>query len=200
LDKRPEYNDLSIGVIAMQGSFAKHAHSLGSLGIQCRAVRTAEDLKLVDALIFPGGESTTMTLLLENEGLWEPLKDMLGEIPVFGTCAGAILLGQQIDDDRVHCFGKIDYIAERNAYGRQVDSFTTALVMPKVTENDFHAIFIRAPKFNAIGPNVESLAVYGVEHVLLRQGNVLAASFHPELTKDSSIHKYFVDNVVLSAR
>ena len=104
----PEYTDLMIGVVAMQGSFAKHAHSMGSLGITCRAVRTAEDLKSIDALILPGGESTTMTLLLESEGLWEPLNEELETMPVFGTCAGAILLGQQVEDDRVQCFNKID--------------------------------------------------------------------------------------------
>ncbi|MCF7822927.1 MAG: pyridoxal 5'-phosphate synthase glutaminase subunit PdxT [Candidatus Marinimicrobia bacterium] len=197
---RPEYKELVIGVVAMQGSFAKHAHSMGKLGITSRAVRTAEDLKLVDALILPGGESTTMTLLLENEGLWEPLNDMLDTLPVFGTCAGAILLGNQIDDERVHCFNKIDYLAERNAYGRQIESFTTALVMPKIVDHDFHAIFIRAPKFKDIGPTVSSLAVFGTQHVLLRQKNVLAASFHPELTNDPAIHKYFVDNVILNSR
>jgi len=184
----------------MQGSFAKHAHSMGKLGIRCLAVRAAEDLKSIDAVILPGGETTTMTLLLENEGLWEPLNEMLGEIPVFGTCAGAILLGQQINDDRVHCFGKIDYKAVRNAYGRQFESFTSALLMPKVIDGAFHAIFIRAPKFREIGPEVVSLAVFGTEDVLLQQNNVLVASFHPELTNDLRLHKYFVDKLVLQSR
>ncbi|MEA3287356.1 MAG: pyridoxal 5'-phosphate synthase glutaminase subunit PdxT [Candidatus Marinimicrobia bacterium] len=194
---KPEYEDLTVGVIALQGSFAKHAHSMGSLGIKCRAVREAQDLKLIDALILPGGESTTMTLLLENEGLWEPLNDMLETLPVFGTCAGAILLGNQIEDNRVRCFNKINYTAHRNAYGRQVESFSTALIIPKIMDHDFHAIFIRAPKFHNIGHDVESLAVYGSDPVLLRQGNVLVAAFHPELTEDPSIHKYFVDQLVL---
>ena len=197
---RPEYNDLTIGIVALQGSFAKHAYSLGHLGIKSRVVRYPEDLKLIDALILPGGESTTMTRLLENEQLWEPLNEALRSLPVFGTCAGAILLGQQIEDERVHCFGLIDYLAERNAYGRQVESFSTALVMPKISNEDFHAIFIRAPKFRNIGKQVETLAVYGGEAVLLRQGQVLVASFHPELTDDSSIHRYFVDEIVLNAR
>jgi 5'-phosphate synthase pdxT subunit len=197
---RPEYEDLTIGVVAMQGSFAKHAHSIGSLGIKSRVIRTAEDLELVDALILPGGESTTMTLLLEGEGLWEPLNEVLDKMPVFGTCAGAILLGRQIDDDRVHCFDKMNYTAERNAYGRQIESFSTSLVIPKIIDHDFNAIFIRAPKFHDIGPEVQSLAVYGVEPVLLRHENVLVASFHPELTNDAAIHKYFVDEVVLKSR
>ena len=197
---RPEYDDLTIGVVAMQGSFAKHAHSMGKLGIKCRAVREPADLKLVDALILPGGESTSMTLLLEDAGMWEPVNEALDTIPVFGTCAGAILLGRQIDDERVRCFNKIDYTAERNAYGRQIESFSTSLVIPNMLDHDFHAIFIRAPKFADLGTDVRTLAVFGAESVLLRQGNVLVASFHPELTEDSGIHKYFVDEIVLKSR
>ena len=200
MSTRPEYDDLTIGVMAMQGSFAKHAYAMGKLGIKSRVVREPADLKLIDALILPGGESTTMTLLLEDEGMWDPLNEALETLPVFGTCAGAILLGQQIDDDRVKCFNKIEYTAERNAYGRQIESFTTALVIPNMLDHDFHAIFIRAPKFHDISPNVHSLAVFGVEPVLLRQDKVLVASFHPELTEDSGIHKYFVDEIVLKSR
>ena len=200
MSARPEYDDLTIGVIAMQGSFSKHAYSMGRLGIKSRAVREPADLKLVDAIILPGGESTTMTLLLENEGLWEPLNEALKTLPVFGTCAGAILLGRQIDDDRVKCFNRIDYTAERNAYGRQIESFTTSLVMPQLLDHDFHAIFIRAPKFHDISDDVMPLAVFGADPVLLRQDKVLVASFHPELTEDSAIHKYFVDEIVLKSR
>lgn len=200
MDVRPEYQELTIGVVALQGSFAKHAHSLGKLGIKSRAVREAADLKLIDALILPGGESTTMTLLLEEEGLWEPMNEILDSMPVFGTCAGAILLGQQVDDERVRCFNKIDYVAERNAYGRQIESFSTSLIMPSLLDHDFHAIFIRAPKFRDIQPTVRQLAVFGADPVLLRQDNVLVASFHPELTEDPGIHKYFVDEMVLKSR
>lgn len=189
-----------IGVVALQGSFAKHAHSLGSIGVTCRAVRSEADLKSIDGLVLPGGESTTMTTLLQNEGLWEPLNATLETMPVFGTCAGAILLGQQVDDDRVKCFDKIQYKAVRNAYGRQIESFTTSLILPKLNYHDFHAVFIRAPKFENIQQGVDSLAVYGPEHVLLRQDHVLAASFHPELTDDATIHKYFVDEIVLKYR
>ena len=110
------------------------------------------------------------------------------------------MLSQQVDDERVRCFEKIDVKAVRNAYGRQIESFTTALVMPKVLNDDFHAIFIRAPKFEDISPEVRTLAVFGAEPVLLEQGKVLIASFHPELTEDSSIHKYFVDEIVLKSR
>ena len=197
---RPEYEELTIGVVALQGSFAKHAFSMGKLGIKCRAVREPEDLKLIDALILPGGESTAMTLLLEEEGLWEPMNEILETMPVFGTCAGAILLGQQIDDERVRCFNKIDYIAERNAYGRQIESFKTSLIIPSMLDHDFNAIFIRAPKFREIKPSVQSLAVFGADPVLMRQDNVLVASFHPELTEDPGIHKYFVDEIVLKSR
>ena len=197
---RPEYDDLTIGVVALQGSFAKHAYSMGRLGIKSRAVRYAEDLKMIHGLILPGGESTTMTLLLENEHLWEPVNEAIATMPVFGTCAGAILLGNQISDPRVRCFNQIDYTADRNAYGRQVESFSTALVIPKVSNDDFHAIFIRAPKFTEIGADVEYLATYGSEPVLLRQNHVLVASFHPELTDNSAIHQYFVDEIVLKSR
>ncbi|NQV40850.1 MAG: pyridoxal 5'-phosphate synthase glutaminase subunit PdxT [Candidatus Marinimicrobia bacterium] len=200
MEVRPEYEELTIGVVALQGSFAKHAFSMGKLGIKSRAVREPEDLKLIDALILPGGESTTMSLLLEEEGLWEPMNEVLGTMPVFGTCAGAILLGQQIDDDRVRCFEKIDYKAERNAFGRQIESFKTSLIIPTILDHDFHAIFIRAPKFREIQPNVMSLAVFGADPVLLRQDNILVASFHPELTEDPGIHKYFVDEIVLKSR
>lgn len=195
-----EYEDLTIGVIALQGSFAKHAFSMGKLGIKSRAVRAPEDLKLIDALIIPGGESTTMTLLLEEEGLWEPINAVLETMPVFGTCAGAILLGGQVDDERVRCFNKIGYVAERNAYGRQIESFSTSLVIPNMLDHDFHAIFIRAPKFRDIQPTVRSLAVFGADPVLMRQDNVLVAAFHPELTDDPGIHKYFVDEIVLKSR
>jgi len=200
LDIRPEYEDLTIGVVALQGSFAKHAYSMGKLGIKSRVVREAADLKLIDALILPGGESTTMTRLLEDEGLWEPMNEVLGSMPVFGTCAGAILLGRQIDDERVRCFNKIEYTAERNAYGRQIESFSTSLVIPSMLDHDFHAIFIRAPKFRDIHPAVQTLAVFGVDPVLMRQDNVLVASFHPELTEDPGIHKYFVDEMILKSR
>ncbi len=200
MEPRPEYDDLTIGVVALQGSFAKHAYSMGRLGIKSRAVREPGDLKLIDALILPGGESTTMTLLLEQEGMWEPMNEALETLPVFGTCAGAILLGQQIDDERVRCFNKIEYTAERNAYGRQIESFSTSLIMPSLLDHDFHAIFIRAPKFRDISPKVLQLAVFGADPVLLRQGKVLVASFHPELTEDSGIHKYFVDEIVLKSR
>ncbi len=196
----PEYDNLTIGVVAMQGSFAKHAYSMGRLGIKSRVIREAADLKLCDALILPGGESTAMTLLFENEGLWDPLNKALETLPVFGTCAGAILLGRQIDDERVRCFNKIDYKAERNAYGRQIESFTSSLVIPSILDHDFHAIFIRAPKFHEIGSAVLTLGVFGKEPVLLRQGRVLVSSFHPELTEDSGIHKYFVDEIVLKSR
>jgi len=200
LQVNPEYDNLTIGVVAMQGSFAKHAYSMGRLGIKSRVIREAADLKLCDALILPGGESTAMTLLFENEGLWDPLNKALETMPVFGTCAGAILLGRQIDDERVRCFNKINYKAERNAYGRQIESFTSSLVIPSILDHDFHAIFIRAPKFHEIGSDVMTLGVFGKDPVLLRQGRVLVSSFHPELTEDSGIHKYFVDEIVLKSR
>lgn len=174
---------MKVGILALQGDVREHAAVLADLDVESRPVRTPDELALVDALVMPGGESTTMSLLLDSSGLRAPLADRLaGGMPAFGTCAGLILLAN---------FGAIDLVVQRNGYGRQVDSFETDLHVDRI--GDVHAIFIRAPVVESAGPDVEVLARVDDRPVLCRQDNVMVASFHPELTGDSRIHKLFVE-------
>lgn len=186
-----------VGVLALQGAFAAHATALGRLGVETVDVRLPRDLDAVDALVLPGGESTTMSHLLVTSGLIEPLAARLGAgMPAFGTCAGMILLATRIVDGTTdqRSFGVIDVDVRRNAYGRQVDSFETdiAIVGDAVP---FRAPFIRAPQIVRIGTGVEALATVGDDVVLARQGAVLVASFHPELTADDRIHRMFLGSI-----
>ena len=160
-------------------------------------VRTPQDLAQVDALIMPGGESTTMSQLLESSDLYEPIKKLIHEgMPVFGTCAGMILLAKKIIDGRDDqiSFGAIEIEVQRNAYGRQVDSFEADVEVEGLVPA-FHAVFIRAPKILQAGKDVEVLASFGSDVVLARQKNVLVASFHPELSQDGRIHELFVKEI-----
>ena len=192
-----------IGVLALQGAFAAHERALIRLGAVTRQVRTAADLAEVDALVMPGGESTTMTHLLATNELFEPLAARLAAgMPVFGTCAGMILLATEVLDGRVgqRSFGVIDIAVRRNGYGRQVDSFEDDIAVEGLDE-PFHVVFIRAPKVERVGEGVSVLAQHRGVPVLARQGTVLVASFHPELTDDLRLHGLFVSFVhhVLSA-
>lgn len=192
---RPE----RVGILALQGDIREHTRALVALGFTPVEVRTPADLETVDALILPGGESTTMSLLLESSGLLGPLKDRLREgMPAFGTCAGMILLSSEIVDGRAgqHRLEAIDIGVRRNAFGRQVDSFETDL---EVTgwDTPLHAVFIRAPVVEWVGPDVEVLASVtgkdGIERpVVCRQGPVLVAAFHPELSGDLRLHQEFL--------
>jgi 5'-phosphate synthase pdxT subunit len=186
-----------VGVLALQGAFAAHATVLGRLGVETVDVRLPRDLDVVDALVLPGGESTTMSLLLTSSGLIDPLAARLAAgMPAFGTCAGMILLAARIVDgttDQVS-FGAIDIDVRRNAYGRQIDSFETDMVI----DGDpvpFRAPFIRAPQIVRRGPSVEALATVDGDVVLARQGAVLVASFHPELTADDRVHRMFLGSI-----
>jgi pyridoxal 5'-phosphate synthase pdxT subunit len=185
----------TIGVLALQGAFAAHAERLRAVGVSTREVRTPAQLKVVDALVVPGGESTTMSNLLGSTELFDPIADRLGDgMPVFGTCAGMILLADKIldgRDDQRH-FGVLDITVRRNGYGRQVDSFETALHL-RDEKQPFHGVFIRAPRVEAVGPDVDILASHDGDPVLVRQGQLLAACFHPELTDDVRLHAQFVD-------
>ena len=186
-----------VGVLALQGAFAAHERALTRLGAVTRQVRTATDLASVDALVMPGGESTTMMHLLATNELFEPLAARLAAgMPVFGTCAGMILLATEVLDGRAgqRSFGAIDIAVRRNGYGRQVDSFEDDLDVVGLDES-FHVVFIRAPKVERIGDDVEVLARHRGVPVLARQGNVLVASFHPELTDDLRLHGLFVSLV-----
>lgn len=181
----------TVGVLALQGAFAAHAAILEPLGAATVEVRTSEQLSTVDALVIPGGESTTISMLLERSAMLEPLRERIaGGLPVFGTCAGMILLSTEIRDGRddQHALGAIDLAVTRNGYGRQIDSFESDLEVEGLDE-PFHAVFIRAPLVERAGDAVEVLATVDGDPVLCRQGSVLVAAFHPELSDDDRIHR-----------
>jgi 5'-phosphate synthase pdxT subunit len=191
-----------VGVLALQGAFAVHARCLADLGAEASEIRTPEQLERVDALVMPGGESTTMSMLLESSGLFDPLAKRLADgLPVLGTCAGMILLASDVVDGRPdqRTFGAVDITVRRNAYGRQVDSFETDLdvdgIAPNGASGRFHAVFIRAPWVERVGPSVDVLAEYEGHPVLARQGAVTVAAFHPELSGDGRIHARFLEEV-----
>jgi 5'-phosphate synthase pdxT subunit len=188
----------SVGVLALQGAFAVHEQRLRECGVSPRQVRTPDDLSRVDALVMPGGESTTMSKLLVTSGLFDVLADRLAtDMPVFGTCAGMILLATEVLDGRPdqRSFGAIDIAVRRNGYGRQVDSFEADLDVPSVGEAPFHGVFIRAPKVERVGDGVEVLAAHDGVPVLLRHGRVSVASFHPELSGDARLHRSFIETL-----
>ncbi len=189
---------MKIGILALQGAFATHARVLGSLDAEAREVRTALDLDGVDALILPGGESTTMSMLLDTSGLREPVSERLRDgMPAFGTCAGMILLASNVLDGRPdqRSLGALDIDVRRNAFGRQVDSFESDLDVDGLDGGPFHAVFIRAPFVERAGPDVDVLARVDAKPVLVRDGPVLAAAFHPELSDDDRIHRLFLEGV-----
>ncbi len=190
-------SDRLVGVLALQGAFTAHQRALESVGARTRQVRQPGDLVGIDALVMPGGESTTMSRLLTTSGLFDDIKATLSDgLPVLGTCAGMILLATEVLDGRPDqlSFGAIDMTVQRNGYGRQVDSFETDLDVVGL-DGPFHAVFIRAPKVVAIGTNVEVLAEYDGVPVVARQGHVMVASFHPELTGDARLHARFLQEV-----
>jgi len=189
---------LKIGILALQGAFAKHEEMLKTLGVDTILVRTPADLSLCDALVIPGGESTTIFRQINFIQLDEPLKQFAGQKPIFGTCAGLILMSKEvIAYPSIQTLGILDIAVERNAFGRQAESFRTELtvsVSPRETFL-FPSVFIRAPRIRQCTHNVKVLASYDNEPVLVQQGNHLGASFHPELTSSNLIHKYFLSLV-----
>ncbi len=187
----------TVGVLALQGAFARHAEVARRCGADVIEVRTPAQLDAVDALIMPGGESTTMSKLLDLNQLRGPLAERIDEgLPVFGTCAGMILLSAEVLDGRADqgSFGAVDITVRRNVYGRQIDSFEEDLDVDGL-DGPFRAVFIRAPGVERVGEGVEVLATEGGRPVLCRQGNVLVASFHPELTGDDRLHHAFIQQV-----
>jgi 5'-phosphate synthase pdxT subunit len=211
---------VKIGVLALQGDVAEHRRALADLGVDSRPVRRPPDLPGMDGIIMPGGESTTMSMLLASSGLLEPLgKEIAAGLPVFGTCAGMILLGASVTGGRTDqfCYGAIDLEVRRNGYGRQLASFECDLDVPIVGPEPVHAVFIRAPLVETSGDAVEILAVTEASvdadgsdarvtsaiftgvvvatPVLCRQGPVLVAAFHPELTADRRVHRLFVTTI-----
>ena len=192
-----------IGVLALQGAFESHQQRLAELGVATRQVRTPRDLHGIDALVMPGGESTTMSKLLATSELFDPIAELLrAGLPVFGTCAGMILLATEIEDGRPdqRSFGAIDITVQRNGYGRQLDSFETELDVAGFEPDaaPFHGVFIRAPKVSRVGQGVDVLAAHEGVPVLLRQGAVTVASFHPELAGDHRLHAQFLNSFLQS--
>jgi pyridoxal 5'-phosphate synthase pdxT subunit len=195
LERYSKQNRL-IGILAVQGDFSRHAKIVRELGLQIRLVKTPGDLVGCDALILPGGESTTMTRLLKKYGLMKPLKEFALSRPVMGTCAGAIMLARNVDDKRVEPLGIMDITVERNAYGSQIESFVTELNVDVVGNyKPFRAVFIRAPQIHVESPAIQILAEYENIPVAVRQKKSLALAFHPELTGDRRIHRYFFEHV-----
>ena len=184
-----------VGILALQGASRRHAEAVAALGGHPVEVRTAEDLAGIEGIILPGGESTTMSKLLDLSGLFDPLAERLaGGLPAFGTCAGLILLSSRILDGRPdqRSFGILDVDVRRNAFGLQVDSFETDLAVEGGPGGAFPAVFIRAPVIERVGDGVEVLASAWGHPVLCRQGPILAAAFHPELADDLRLHELFL--------
>ena len=183
-----------IGVLALQGDVPEHVRALEEAGADAVAVKTREGLQQVDGLVIPGGESTTVGMLLERFDLMEPLKERVSDgMPVFGTCTGLILLANEIEGSGQPRIGGLSVAVKRNAYGRQVDSFEADIPAEALGEHPVHAVFIRAPQITRVEPGVEVLAETDAGPVLVRQGRLLGATFHPELTPDRRIHRLFVE-------
>ena len=185
---------MRIGVLALQGDFIEHITILEKLGAEVIAVRRARQLEGVDGFIIPGGESTTMLNLIRSYDLFQPIKELAQSgLPVMGTCAGMILMAKKVTNTDMDTLAVMDIEVLRNAFGRQVDSFETELDIPLLGEKRFPAVFIRAPRFVSLGSEVEVLATFDGEPVLVRQGRVFAATYHPELTDDLWLHRLFVE-------
>ena len=183
-----------VGVLALQGDFEAHEKALARAGAEPVQVRSTADLQQVDALIIPGGESTTMMKLMEEEKLLDPVRDFARQHPIFGTCAGAIVLASGVSGPSQPSLGLLDIDVERNAYGRQLDS-RIARLRPEGVGDPLEAVFIRAPKIRRIGKDVKVLASYDGDPVLVEQGRHLVATFHPELTDDPRVHLMFLSKI-----
>ena len=185
--------ELCVGVLALQGAFREHVAAVTRLGATAREVRQLKDIDGIDALIIPGGESTTMGKLLNEWNMLEPLRQrILDGMPVYGSCAGLILLCREIEDSDQPRLGVLDATVRRNAFGRQVVSFETDLSIPEIGADPIPAVFIRAPVITGVGAGVTVLAEVKGQAVAVRQNNILATSFHPELTPDTRMHSYFL--------
>jgi len=185
---------LTIGVLALQGAYDAHVRALAALGATPLLVRVPADLEGLDGLIMPGGESTTMLRFLDRNGFFETLQSYVKSTPTFGTCAGAILLATDVESPTQRSLGALDITVERNAYGRQIDS-TILTAETALPGGPLEMVFIRAPRIARTGPAVETLAARDGFATLVRSGNLLAATFHPELSRDTRVHQLFLDLV-----
>jgi len=185
---------LEIGVLSLQGDYINHINILKELKVSSRKVKYLSDFEFIDGLIIPGGESTAISNLIEKENLHDTIKKFISEKPVYGTCAGLILLSKVILNNKskknIKSFNILDIEVERNGWGRQVNSFVENIEV-KIFNKNFKAIFIRAPKIKAVNKNVEVLSEFKGTPVMVRKDNILGTTFHPELTKDIRIHEYF---------
>ena len=194
---------MRVGVLALQGDFREHINALSQCQAEAIEVRRASELESIDALIIPGGESTTIVSLAKTFEMFEPIKKRIAAgMPTYGSCAGMIMLADHIvaAKEGQETFGGIDITVRRNAFGRQVDSFESDISAPAISSTPIRAIFIRAPWVEKVGSQVEVLANYqgtdAIAHaVAVRQGHLLATAFHPEITDDYSVHRYFLENV-----
>jgi 5'-phosphate synthase pdxT subunit len=189
---------MNVGVLALQGDFREHLASLAECGVSATAVKTAEEISSVSALVIPGGESTTISKLAKSFGLFDLITKRIKEgMPTYGSCAGMIMVAKSIKDPASgqETFGGIDMTVERNAFGRQVDSFEEDLEFKGISGPKFRSVFIRAPWVASLGKGVEVLAEIDGHAVAVKQGKVLATAFHPELTSDNRIHRYFVEEI-----
>jgi len=188
----------TVGVLSLQGDFREHREVLQRMGLDAPEVRLSRDLDGLDGLIIPGGESTTIVRLMHSSGLLEPLRKLAGDgFPMWGTCAGMILLAKRLDETGMPALQAMDITVRRNAFGRQVDSFEADLSIPALGEDPFHAVFIRAPIIEEVGPAVEVLArLADGTPVAARERRLLATAFHPELTSDIRLHRLFLDRLV----
>ncbi len=191
---------MRVGVLALQGSFAEHVQSFRRLDVSAPEVRLPNELAGLDGLVIPGGESTTISHLLQEFQLFSPLTQMIAEgFPVWGTCAGMIVLARRSTEMPYPTLGGLDISVERNGWGRQVDSFEADIDVPALGRAPFRAIFIRPPMVTDVGPDVSCLARIGDAVVAVQQGSVLGTTFHPELTTDLRFHRYFVDIVAAAS-
>lgn len=187
---------MRVGILSFQGDVREHARAFQRLGAEVFQLKSPEQMNEADAVSFPGGESTTIYRFLKSEGFVEYFSQKDQFPPIFATCAGAILLAREVRPNLVKGLGLIDIEVERNAYGRQRESFEADITLEFSPEKPFRAVFIRAPKITGLGEGVEVLARLGDDPVLVRSDRVLVATFHPELVDDLRIHRYFVDNFV----
>jgi len=185
---------MKIGVLAIQGDYEAHKARLEQLGTEVTLVRKPEQLDAIDGIVIPGGESSTFLNFLAERGFLEKLRDFVSTKPTFGTCAGAILLAKRVENPPQQSLGAMDIRIRRNAYGRQIDS-SIRQAQSKLGDKPLEMVFIRAPKIVNTGKGVEVLATHGGDPVLVRQGKIMAATFHPELSEDTRVHREFVKMV-----